>query len=136
AVSQEKVDQITTNRDAIRNELHEVDAEIARRNIQAPFTGELGIRRVHLGQYLSPGDPITNLSDNSHLRVNFSLDEQAYASLSLGQAVKLRFHSHPETLFEAHVTAIDPVLDNSRMVLVQATLTETGNKQLVAGMFA
>lgn len=135
AVSQEQLDQARANRDATRAELEQINALIAQKNIRAPFSGKLGIRLVHLGQYLNPGDPIANLSDNRHLRVNFSLDEQASAELSLGQTVELRFHARPDRMLEARISAIDSILDNARMTHVQARL-ESSDARLAAGMFA
>ncbi|MBQ1559183.1 MAG: efflux RND transporter periplasmic adaptor subunit, partial [Pseudomonas sp.] len=114
AASREQLDQARADRDAARGELEQVNALIAQKNIRAPFSGELGLRQVHLGQYLNPGDSIANLSDNSHLRVNFSLDEQARTELELGQVVELRFHARPDQLFEASINAIDPILDDAR----------------------
>lgn len=135
AASREQLDQARADRDAARGELEQVNALIAQKNIRAPFSGELGLRQVHLGQYLNPGDSIANLSDNSHLRVNFSLDEQARTELELGQVVELRFHARPDQLFEASINAIDPILDDARMIRVQASL-DGGDNHLAAGMFA
>lgn len=135
AATQEQLDQARADRDAALGALEEIDALIAQKTVRAPFSGKLGIRKVHLGQYLNPGDPIANLSDNRQLRVNFSLGEQASAELSLGQTVKLRFHSRPDKHIEARINAIDPILDNTRMTRVQASL-ESGDARLAAGMFA
>lgn len=135
AATREQLDQARADRDAARGELEQVNALIAQKNIRAPFNGELGIRQVHLGQYLNPGDPIANLSDNRQLRVNFSLDEQARTELELGQSVELRFHARPDQVFEARINAIDPILDEARMIRVQASL-DGGDNHLAAGMFA
>ena len=135
AATREQLDQARADRDAARGELQQVNALIAQKNIRAPFSGELGLRQVHLGQYLNPGDPIANLSDNRHLRVNFSLDEQVRTELELGQVVELRFHARSAQFFEARINAIDPILDDARMIRVQASL-DGGDNHLAAGMFA
>ncbi|WP_417701257.1 efflux RND transporter periplasmic adaptor subunit [Pseudomonas sp.] len=135
AASQEQFDQARADRDAARGELAQVNALIAQKNIRAPFSGELGIRQVHLGQYLNPGDVIANLSDSRRLRVNFSLDERARSELDWGQPVELRFHARPDQRFEARINAIDPILDDARMIHVQASL-DGRDRHLAAGMFA
>ncbi|AWK89120.1 efflux RND transporter periplasmic adaptor subunit [Azospirillum thermophilum] len=130
-----QLDQAQAERDSIRAELAEVRALIAQKAIRAPFGGALGIRRVHLGQYLTPGDPIASLSDTSTLYVNFALDERASAEILPGQPVLLRFDAWPEEGFEATVSAVDPVLDEARMLRVQAILSPP-DARLRAGMFA
>ncbi|OOK62390.1 hypothetical protein GY25_22570, partial [Pedobacter himalayensis] len=48
AASREQLDQARADRDAARGELEQVNALIAQKNIRAPFSGELGLRQVHL----------------------------------------------------------------------------------------
>lgn len=135
ATTQEQFDQAQADRDAARGALEQVNAAIAQKNVRAPFGGQAGIRLVHLGQYLNPGDPIASLSDNRHLRANFSLDERARAELAPGQAVELQFQAAPGRTFTARVSAIDPILDSARMTRVQATL-EDSDPLLSPGMYA
>ena len=40
-------------------EVEQIQAQIAKKTIRAPFSGKLGIRSVNLGQYLNPGTAIT-----------------------------------------------------------------------------
>ncbi|HRO61298.1 MAG TPA: efflux RND transporter periplasmic adaptor subunit, partial [Burkholderiaceae bacterium] len=51
-------------------------ALIAQKTIRAPFGGELGIRKVNLGQFLSPGDAIVSLQQLDPIYLDFSLPEQ------------------------------------------------------------
>lgn len=46
---------------------------------RAQFSGTIGIRRVHEGQYLNAAEAVANLVGADTLRVNFSLDEQSSA---------------------------------------------------------
>jgi multidrug efflux system membrane fusion protein len=135
ASTPEQQDQARSERDALRAELAEQAALIAQKNIRAPFSGQLGIRRVNLGQYLKPGDAIVSLSDNRHLRVNFALEEQLSAQLSLNQVVELRLPAAPKQVFIAHINAIEPILDSARMAQIQARLEQPA-APLAAGMFA
>jgi len=133
--TQEQLDNASTAMDMARGELQQVEARIAQKAIVAPFSGKLGLRRVHQGQYLNPGDSIASLVAPNQLRVNFSLNEQAVADLQDGQALHLSVDALPEQSFPARISAIDPMISSSRLVQVQAVL-ENPDGRLQPGMYA
>lgn len=133
--TQEQLDNATAAMDMARGELQQVEARIAQKVIVAPFAGKLGIRHVHQGQYLNAGDAIASLVDPSSLRVNFSLNEQAVAELRGGQPLQLTVDALAQRVFDARVSAIDPLISPSRLVQVQATLGNPDG-QLQPGMYA
>ncbi|KUJ79636.1 efflux RND transporter periplasmic adaptor subunit [Microbulbifer flavimaris] len=111
-------------------------ATVAERRVKAPFSGQLGIRQVDLGENISPGDPVVSLQQLSPIYADFSLPEQHFAQLQVGQTISLRTGAYPERRFAGQVTAIDPRIDNeSRNFLVQATLPNDG-QELRPGMYA
>lgn len=124
AVAKEDLDNAQADLDAAKAMLAKVEAVIAQKTITAPFAGQLGIRKVHVGQYVNPGDTLASLIDLSELRVNFSLDEHASAQVHQGQAVLLSFSALPDQTYSARITTLDPLLDSTRMTRVQAILTE------------
>lgn len=133
--TQEQLDNATAARDMARGELRRVEAVIAQKAVRAPFDGVVGIRRIHEGQYLNAGDVIASLVDARTMHVNFSLDEQAVRHLHTGQPVALQLDAWPDQAFEARITAIDPMIGESRTVQVQASLPNDAGV-LRAGMFA
>lgn len=54
----------------------EMRAELADRQIKAPFDGVLGLCQISLGDYLSAGAVISQLTDLEHLEVEFELPER------------------------------------------------------------
>ena len=68
---------------------------IAQKLIRAPFAGQLGMRQVELGQYLTPGAPIVTLTDLSMLYVNFTLPSQMRPQISVGQRVNVTADAYP-----------------------------------------
>lgn len=133
--TQEQLEQTAAERDMAVAAVAQTRALINRKNIRAPFQGVVGIRRVHEGQYLNPGEAIVSLVDDSALNVNFSLDERSIVGLAAGMSVELRIDAWPDEIFPAVITAIDPLIDRSRMVQVQAQV-DNRKGQLRAGMFA
>src|SRR5690606_17166538 len=75
-VSQAEVEERATQAATARAQAESQRALIAQKRIRAPFDGELGIRRVNLGQYVAPGDPIVSLQSLDPVFLDFTLPEQ------------------------------------------------------------
>lgn len=135
AATQEQLDAAVAARDAALGEVRQTEALIAQKTIRAPFAGQLGIRRVHAGQFLNAADTVASLVDTKSLLVNFALDEQSSATLAPGQAVTVLVDAYPDQSFTATINAIDPLVSRARMVQVQATLANRDG-MLKAGMYA
>lgn len=135
AATQEQLDAAVAARDAALGEVRQTEALIAQKTIRAPFAGQLGIRRVHAGQFLNAADTVASLVDTKSLLVNFALDEQSSATLAPGQAVTVLVDAYPGQPFTATINAIDPLVSRARMVQVQATLANRDG-MLKAGMYA
>ncbi|MDC9615624.1 efflux RND transporter periplasmic adaptor subunit [Xenorhabdus khoisanae] len=134
-VSTSELDKALAERDMASAAIRQTEALIAQKTIRAPFSGVMGIRQIHEGQYLNAGDAIASLVDAKNLKLNFSLNEQTSPELHVGQSVNLQVDAYPNQNFPATVNAIDPLIGNSRTVQVQARLNNAGGK-LKAGMYA
>lgn len=111
-------------------------AQIDQMLIKAPFAGELGVRQVEVGAYLTPGAPIVTLTDTSTLWVNFTLPEQAATEVRVGQDARVRADAFPDRVFDAKITAIEPQISaQTRTLLVQGTLPNP-DRALLPGMYA
>ena len=111
-------------------------ATIARKTVVAPFDGELGLRKVDVGQYLQPGATVVNLQDLSVMLGNFHVSQKDLGLLTVGQMVRVSIDAYPGTVFEGRLTTIEPQVDaKSGMVAVQARLPNPQGL-LRPGMFA
>lgn len=103
-------------------------AQIAQKLVRAPFDGQLGIRQIDLGQYVSPGSAIVTLTNLDTLYLNFSLPEQNLSQLALGQTVEIAVDAYPGKLFKAVLTTIEPQIStDTRAISLQATLANPGH---------
>ncbi len=133
--SQEVVDQNQSQVDEARAQIMKTEAIIAQKLIRAPFSGQLGVRQIELGQYLTTGAPIVTLTDLSTLYVNFTLASHLRSEISVGQQVNVTADAFPGRVFTAKVTTIEPQISpDTRTMQVQATMTNPGNA-LLPGMF-
>ncbi|SBS27602.1 Multidrug resistance protein MdtA precursor [Marinomonas aquimarina] len=116
-------------------EVTRIEALLRQKQILAPFSGDLGIRQIDLGEYLSPGQPVVSLTALETLFVEFSVPQQAFASIRTGAQVTLTTDAYPNRAFLAEVNAIEPQVDaDTRNVHIQATL-DNADRALRPGMY-
>src|ERR1700726_2712114 len=110
-------------------------AIISQKLVRAPFDGELGVRHVEVGQFLTAGTQIVTLTDLSALYANFTTTEKDSATLKVGQTVRVVVDAYPGRIFEGKITTIEPqVSTDTRNVHVQATI-QNPDRILKPGMF-
>lgn len=118
-----------------RAAIQQLDARIAQKIVRAPFAGQVGIRRVNLGQYLNAGDPVATLTSLDRLYVNFNVPQQDLSQLRVGGTVSVRSDAVPGRAFEARINAVEPVVaGDTRNISVQAEMPNPGG-QLRPGLY-
>ncbi|MBR0721457.1 efflux RND transporter periplasmic adaptor subunit [Bradyrhizobium manausense] len=111
------------------------EALISQKLVRAPFSGDLGVRKVEVGQYLTAGTAIVSLTDLSELWANFTVTEKDSANLKVGQVVRLKVDAYPGRTFDGKITTIEPqIAADTRNIRVQATIANP-EKILKPGMF-
>jgi membrane fusion protein, multidrug efflux system len=112
------------------------EAIISQKLVRAPFDGDLGVRKVEVGQYLTAGTQIVSLTDLSVLYANFTVTEKDSGQLKVGQIVRIAVDAYPGRTFEGKITTIEPqIATETRNIRVQATI-QNPDKILKPGMFA
>lgn len=135
AESREVLQQRQAEYDQAAAAVAQLDARLTQKRITAPFSGEIGVRRVNLGQYLNPGDQIASLTDLGQLYVDFTVAQQELARLTPGSEVVVTSDAWPGRRFTARVVAIEPRIDeNSRNIWVQAVVANP-DRALRPGMY-
>src|SRR5437016_13942783 len=132
---QATVDQAQSAYDQANAGIARTQAIISQKLVRAPFDGELGVRHVEVGQYLTAGTMIVTLTDLSTLYANFTVTEQGSGQLKVGQTVRLAVDAYPGRTFEGKITAIEPQIStDTRNIHVQATV-DNPDHILKPGMF-
>jgi membrane fusion protein, multidrug efflux system len=132
---QSTVDQAQAAYDQAIAGIAKTQALISQKLVRAPFDGELGVRHVEVGQYLTAGTMIVTLTDLSMLYANFTVTEKQSAQLKVGQTVRVQVDAYPNRSFEGKITTIEPQISaDTRNIHVQATIA---NPDLIlkTGMF-
>jgi multidrug efflux system membrane fusion protein len=133
---QATVDQAQSSFDQANAGIARTEAVISQKLVRAPFDGELGVRKVEVGQYLTAGTQIVSLTDLSTLYANFTVTEKDSAALKVGQVVRIAVDAYPGRAFEGKITTIEPqIATDTRNIRVQATIANP-DRILKPGMFA
>lgn len=135
AEPRELLQQRRAERDQAIAAVRQIDARLVQKQVRAPFSGEIGIRRVNLGQFINPGDPVATLTALDSLYVEFALPQQDLAHLKPGSTVTVTSDAFPGRAFSARVNAIEPQIGkDTRNVTVQALLPNA-DRALRPGMY-
>ena len=113
AISKSDYDAAVAEANAAKAAVEGQAGRLAQKDIRAPFAGELGIRRVNVGQYLAPGTAIVTLQTLDPIYVDFALPEQYIASVQPGYKVSVKVEAYPETSFEGEILAVEPRIDEA-----------------------
>jgi membrane fusion protein (multidrug efflux system) len=115
-------------------EVEAIKAQIAKKQVRAPFEGRVGIRTVNVGQFVARGQPLLPLQKLDPIFVNFNVPQRQLPFIKLDQNVTITIDAF-NTPFVGRITAINPQVDpTTRNVAVQATLPNP-QELLRAGMF-
>lgn len=124
---------------ALRNDeaaLQLARVRLDKTRITAPFDGVLGLRRVSVGAYVTPGDPIVNLEAIDPMKVDFRIPEIYLTSVHVGQQIDISVDALPGATFMGEVYAIDPQIDISgRSIVIRANVPNPEGR-LRPGLFA
>jgi multidrug efflux system membrane fusion protein len=132
---QATVDTAQAAYDQAQAGIAKTEALISQKLVRAPFAGDLGVRKVEVGQYLTAGTAIVSLTDLSQLWANFTVTEKDSGNLKVGQAVRLKVDAYPGRTFDGKITTIEPqIATDTRNIRVQATIANP-EKILKPGMF-
>jgi multidrug efflux system membrane fusion protein len=133
---QATVDQAQSAFDQANAGIARTQAVISQKLVRAPFDGELGVRKVEVGQYLTAGTQIVSLTDLSVLYANFTITEKDSGALKVGHVVRIAVDAYPGRKFEGKITTIEPqIATDTRNIRVQATIANP-ERILKPGMFA
>ena len=136
SISKSDYDEARATLDNANAQVAAQQALMAKKRIRAPFAGRLGIRRVDIGEYLTPGAAIVPLEQLDPIFVDFTLPERELSRISANQEILVRVQAYPGEHFAGRIRAIDPgIIVGSRSFRVRAEMANA-EQRLRPGMFA
>ncbi len=124
ATSTSSVDEARARLLQAQANAEKTQALIRHKHLTAPFSGQLGIRKVNLGQYIIPGQTaIVSLQLMDPMYLEFYLPEQMIEHLHINQNITFAVEQYPNLRFQGKISAINSRIDtNTHTIQLQATL--------------
>ena len=136
SVSKGDLDNADASYMELAGQIESLQATIDRMYIKAPFSGQVGIRNVYLGQYLQAGSNIVRLEDTSVMKIRFTIPQTDISKLKVEQELSIFVDAYPLKPFKGTISAIEPAVSaQSGVVQVQAAIPNSDGL-LRSGMFA
>ena len=100
--------------------------------IKAPFAGQIGLKQVSLGAFISTANTIVTLQKVDQLKVDFTLPELYQDYIKVGKKITVESIANPGVKMSATIAAIEPqIIATSRNIKVRANL----QGKLIPGAF-
>jgi len=116
-------------------EKRQVLEQISHMQIRAPFSGKIENVSVELGSFVSYGTVLSQLIDNSSLKINVSLSEQEAFKMKTGQQVSISSVVLPQPK-TGKICMISDKADASGKFLAEITFPNNDKEKLKAGILA
>lgn len=134
-VSQDEYEGVLGELNVLRAELNLIDAQLAKTEVRAPFSGVIGLRYVSEGAFVSPQTEIASLQRLSPMKLEFSVPERYAGRVQLGDDVLFTVANSPRP-FRAEVYAVEPRVSLDTRTLQIRARVPNPDGVLLPGAFA
>jgi membrane fusion protein (multidrug efflux system) len=116
AINAEEVDRLRNTTKVIEADIAVLDAQIAKTNVYAPFSGRVGLKILSEGAYVSPGMGMAELLRLDPIKLEFFVPEKLAGSIKTGDEISFTIPASKDT-FRAEIYLVSPTLDENNRAL-------------------
>lgn len=135
AVSQEEYDRAVNTLGIIQAQIELIQTQISKSSVFAPFEGQIGLRQVSPGGYVSSATPIARLQQIDPIKIEFSIPEKYREKIRKGTMISFSVEGI-DSSFAGRIYAIDPMVDPATRNISMRAICSNPNNLLVPGAFA
>ena len=117
-ISQQEYDLTELQVSNLKADIQLIQVDINRAQIRAPFSGQIGLKTISEGAYVTPANIITTISQVSDLKIEFTVPEKYSESMTKGK----RFSSEwTGSQFQRYVMATESMIGPIREAEVRGS---------------
>ena len=121
-INQSDYDVALNQLNSVKANIKVINAQIDKTLIRAPFTGQLGLRQVSPGAYVTPQTIICTIQQTNKLKVDFTVPEAYKNLVTIGSNVQVQTNGS-DTREAAAIIAVEPQINpETRNLKVRAVL--------------
>lgn len=134
-ISQQDFDLSALAVDNLKADIETTTINISKTEIRAPYEGQVGLRRVSLGTYISPSETIATIRQVKQLKLEFSIPEKYAKNIRRGDLINFKVDGGSVDHQAAVIATEGNVEPTTRTLKVKALVKES-HTELVPGIFA
>lgn len=135
SITQQQLLDAVTDRDVAQARLEGARLQLEKSWIRAPWKGQVSLRRIEVGDYVTPGQPVFELIDTSRLKIRAPAPAADVPFLEEGAEATLRLENSSHPPATARIVRLAAELDaNSRTLEVEAEISNPEGR-LKPGMY-
>ncbi len=136
SITEQQYLDAVTERDVAAAQLETARLTLDKSRIAAPWPGTVAVRRVEVGDYVVPGQPVVELLDVRRLKVRAPAPASDVPYLRLGLAAEVRLDVFPGEVFGGEITGLAAELDRAARTLDVDVEIPNPDGRLRPGMYA
>jgi membrane fusion protein, multidrug efflux system len=134
-ISRQEYDEMLNMVNSLQADMDFNNAQIAKTEIRAPFDGQIGLKNVSEGSYVTSENIIASIQQLDPLKLDFSVPEKYAGFIRIGDSVKFVVEGIRDT-FPAAIFAIEPKIDQATRTVKLRARTDNKQGRLFPGAFA
>ena len=134
-MSQAAIDNLKAQAKIARAQLDRANKRLEDRFLRAPFSGFISLSDIETGSRVKAGEVVAVLDDLSGVLVEFSIPEDHFGSLQVGDTLTARAAAFPGRNFTGTIDAIDTRIDTASRSFKVRGFIKNADRALPAGMF-
>ena len=134
-MTQEDLEAAVANLQSAEANVEYIKAQIEKTEVRAPFAGKLGLVNISVGQWLTAGAPVAELSDVKKLKARFAVPQRYASSVKVGDRVTLKDQER-NVEKKGKVTALDATISESSRTRQVVVTVDNSSGKLIAGGYA
>jgi membrane fusion protein, multidrug efflux system len=135
AISQEERDVAAAELKSLQAQTRLIQAQLAKTTIRAPFSGQIGLRNVSVGGFLTPETVVANLVSTDPVKITFSVPEKYANQVKTNTQITFTVAGSNEK-HTASVYAIEPGVEATTRTLQLRARAANPGSALRPGSFA
>ncbi|ASV28758.1 efflux RND transporter periplasmic adaptor subunit [Maribacter cobaltidurans] len=135
AISQEEYDIASADFQSASAEVSLISAQLSKTVVRAPFSGNIGLRSISVGTYITPTTPVAKLVNTSKLKITFSIPEKYASQIHEGSNFTFRTSDGSKD-YTATIYAIEPEVEIATRTLRMRAIADNTDGTLYPGAYA
>ncbi len=136
SITEQQYLDAVTERDVAAAQLENALLMLEKSRVRAPWPGTVAVRRVEVGDYVVPGQPMVEILDARRLKVRAPAPASDVPFLRLGLSATVRLDVFPGEVFSGEVRHLAAELDPSARTLDVEVEIANPDGRLRPGMYA